>query len=49
MLLAGLISHTISQYIDFVSFLTFYWICLPFNLLILVVVELSLCVIVTLS
>ena len=38
-----------SHYIDFVDFFTFHWICLPFILLILVVVELPLCVIVTLS
>ena len=49
MLLAGPISHTSTQNIDFVGFFTFHWICLPFILLILVVVELPLCVIVTLS
>ena len=49
MLLAGPIFHTNTQYIDFVDFFTFHWICLPFILLILVSVELPLCVIVTLS
>ena len=49
MLLAGQISHTSTQYIDFVDFFTFHWICLPFILLILVGVELPLCAIVTLS
>ena len=29
MLLAGPISHTSTQYIDFVNFFTFQWICLP--------------------
>ena len=48
-LLAGPISHTSTQYIDFVDIFTFHWICLPFILLILVGVELPLCVIVTLS
>ena len=48
MLLAGPISHTSTQYIDFVDFLHFTG-CLPFILLILVGVELPLCVIVTLS
>ena len=45
MLLAGPISHISTQYIDFVSFFMFHWICLPFILLILVVVELPLCLI----
>ena len=49
MLLAGPISHTSTQYIDFVDFFAFHWICLPFILVILVGVELPLCVIVTLS
>ena len=49
MLLAGPISHTSTQYIDFVDFFAFHWICLPFILLILVGVELPLCVIFTLS
>ena len=44
MLLAGLISHTSTQSIDFVDFLNFTSI-----LLILVGVELPLCVVVTLS
>ena len=47
-LLAGPISNTSTQYIDFVDFL-FHWICLPSILLILVGVELPLCVVVTLS
>ena len=47
MLLAGPISHTSTQYTDFVDFFTFQWICLPIILLILVGVELSLCVVVT--
>ena len=49
MLLAGPISHTNTQYIDFVDFLIFHWICLQSILLILVGVELPLCVVVTLS
>ena len=49
MLLAGPISHTSTQYIDFVDFFTFHWICLQFILLILVGVDLPLCVVVTLS
>ena len=49
MLLAGPISHTSTQYIGFVDFLTFHWICRPFILLILVGVELPLCIVVTLS
>ena len=49
MLLAGPISHISTQYIDFVDFFIFHWICLPSILLILVSVELSLCVVVTLS
>ena len=49
MLLAGPISHTSTQYIDFVDFFIFHWICLPSILLILVGVELPLCVVVTLS
>ena len=48
-LLAGPISHTSTQYIDFVDFFMFHWICLPSILLILVGVELPLCVAVTLS
>ena len=48
-LLAGLISHTSTQYIDFVDFFTFHWIRLPFILLILVGTELPLCLVVTLS
>ena len=49
-LLAGPISHTSTQYIDFVNFfLIFHWICLTSILLILVGVELPLCVVVTLS
>ena len=47
MLLAGPISHTSTQYIDFVDFFTFQWICLPIILLVLVGVELSLRVVVT--
>ena len=47
MLLAGPISHTSTQYIDFVDFFIFHWICLPSILLILVGVELPLCVVVT--
>ena len=47
MLLAGPISHTSTQYIDFCRFFTFHLICLPFFLLILVCVELPLCVVVT--
>ena len=49
MLLAGTISHTSTQYIDFVDLFMFHWICLPSILLILVGVELPLCVVVTLS
>ena len=50
MLLAGPISHTSTQYIDFVDFFfIFHWICLPSILLIFVGVELPLCVVVTLS
>ena len=49
MLLAGPISHTSTQYIDFVDFLYFTGFCLPSILLILVGVELPLCVVVTLS
>ena len=50
MLLAGPVSHTSTQYIDFVGvFFIFQWICLPIILLILVGVELPLCVVVTLS
>ena len=49
MLLAGPISHTSTQYIDFCRFFIFHWICLPSILLILVGVELPLCVVVTLS
>ena len=47
MLLAGPISHTSTQYIDFVDFVTFQWICLPIILLILVGAELPLRVVVT--
>ena len=47
MLLAGPISHTSTQYIDFVDFFTFQWICLAIILLILVGVELPLRVVVT--
>ena len=47
MLLAGPISHTSTQYIDFCRFFTFQWICLPIILLILVGVELPLRVVVT--
>ena len=46
MLLAGPISHTSTQYTDFVDFLHFNG-CLPIILLILVGVELPLCVVVT--
>ena len=49
MLLAGPISHTSTQYIDFVNFFIFHWICLLSILFILVGVELPLCVVVTLS
>ena len=49
MLLAGPISHTGTQYIDFVDFFIFHCICLASILLILVGVELPLCVVVTLS
>ena len=49
MLLAGPISHTSTQYIDFVDFFIFHWICLPSILLILLGAELPLCVFVTLS
>ena len=49
MLLAEPISHTCTQYIDFVDFFIFHWICLPSVLLMLVGVELPLCVVVTLS
>ena len=49
MLLAGLISHTSTQYSDFVDFFIFHWNCLPSILLILVGVELPLCVVVTLT
>ena len=49
MLLARPISHTGTQYIDFVElFSIFHWICLPSILLILVGVELPLCVVATL-
>ena len=41
------ISHTSTQYIDFVDFFIFHWICLSSVLLMLVGVELPLCVIVT--
>ena len=43
-LLAGPISHTSTQYIDFADFFIFHWICLPSILLILVGVKLPLCV-----
>ena len=46
--IGGTISHASTQYIDFVNFFTFNWICLTFILLILVGVELPLCVVVTL-
>ena len=49
MLLAGTISHTSTQCIVLSKFSTFHSICLLFIFLILVVVELFLCVIVTLS
>ena len=49
MLLAGPISHTSTQYTDFVNFFISHWICLPSILLILVGVEPPLCVVVTLS
>ena len=49
MLLAGPISHTSTQYIDFVDFFIFHWICLPSSLLVLVGVELPFSVVVTLS
>ena len=49
MLLAGPISHTSTQYIDFVNFLYFTGFVPPSILLILVGVELPLCVVVTLS
>ena len=48
-LLDGPISHTSTQYIDFVDFLHFNGSVLPIILLILVGVELPLCVVVTLS
>ena len=47
MLLAAPISHTSTQH-RFCRFFIFHWICLPSILLILVGVELSLCVVVTL-
>ena len=47
MLLAGPISYTSTQYIDFVDFFTFQWICLSIILLILVGAELPLRVVVT--
>ena len=47
MLLAGPISHSSTQYIDFVDFFIFH--CLPCILLILVGLELPLFVVVTLS
>ena len=49
MLLAGPISHTSTQYTDFVDFLHFNGSVYQFILLILVGVELPLCVVVTLS
>ena len=49
MLLAGPISHTSTQYIDFVNFLYFTGFVYHLFLLILVGVELSLCVVVTLT
>ena len=49
MSLAGLISHTSTQYMDFVEVLKFHWICLLFIGLNLVDVELPLCIVVTLS
>ena len=48
-LLAGPISHTGVQYMDFVEISVFYWICLPYILLIFVGVELPLCIVITLS
>ena len=49
MLLAGPISHTGTQNMDFVEIFNMYWICLPFTFLILAGVELPLCIVVTLS
>ena len=49
MLLAGPISHTSTQYIDFVDFLYFTGLVYHLFLLTLVGVELPLCVVVTLS
>ena len=52
MSLVGPISHTSTQYMDFVQISIFYWICLLFIiiiLLILVGIELPLCIAVTLS
>ena len=49
MLLAGPISHTTTQYIDFVDFLHLTGFIYPFILLILVGVELPSCVVFTLS
>ena len=49
MLLAGPISHTSTQYIDFVDFLYFTGFVYYLFLLILVGVVLPLCVVVTLS
>ena len=53
MLLTGPISHTSTQYMDFVDifsiFSIFHWICLLFITLILVGAELPLCTVVILS
>ena len=49
MLLAGPISHTSTQYMDFVKISIFHWICLLFILLILEGVHLPLYIVVTLS
>ena len=49
MLLVGPISHTSTQYMDFVEVSIFHWICLLFITLILVGIELPLCIVVTLS
>ena len=49
MLLAGPISHTSTQYRDFVEVFNVSLICLLFILLILVGAELPLCIVVTLS
>ena len=46
MLLAGPISHTNIQYMDFVEISMFHWICLLLILLIFVGVERPLCLVV---